>query len=171
MSRYVFPGKNVASSVAIGWDRPLATFFVQVMQPHPRLDGEESTYIWRGTAPGELPTAASAIAVAREYADLPADIGAMLETDRLSTLGTFDGPAQRAARPFLAQEPAPIDSEAQAREAGYTRAVIADGGAYTLELLVMPDADLDSTFAAFDRAEREMLDVNGWNFMIEPEDP
>jgi hypothetical protein len=46
------------------------------MHPHPRLDGEESTYIWRGTAPGELPSAASAIAIAWEYADLPSDIGA-----------------------------------------------------------------------------------------------
>jgi hypothetical protein len=169
MSRYVFSGKNVASSVALGWDRPLATFFVQVMQPHPRIDGEELTYIWRGTAPGELPTAASAIAIAAEYADLPADIGAMLETDRLRTLGTFDGPAQHAVKPFLKKDMAPIKSEGQAREAGYTRAVIADGGGYTLELLIAPGADLDSTFPAFDRAEGEMLEVNGWLFTVDDE--
>ena len=171
MSRYVSPGKNVASSVAIGWDRPLATFFVQVMQPHPRLDGEESTYIWRGTAPGELPTAASAIAVAREYADLPADIGAMLETDRLKTLGTFDGPAQEDAKPFIQTSPPSIRSEAEAREAGYTRAVVADSAHHTLELLIEPEADLDSIFCAFDRNANEMLHLHGWNFTIEPEDP
>ena len=101
MSRYNFAGKGVASSVAIGYDRPLSTFFVQVMQPHPRIEGEEATYIWKGSAPGELPTAADAIAVAADYADLPKDLGAKLETDRLKTLGTFDGPAQLAAKPFI----------------------------------------------------------------------
>ncbi|WP_404479081.1 hypothetical protein [Novosphingobium sp. BL-52-GroH] len=169
MSRYDFPGKGVASSVAIGWDRPLATFFVQVMQPHPRIDGEEATYIWKGAAPGELPTAAAAITVAAEYANLPKDLGATLETDRLKTLGTFDGPAQEAAKPFIQASPPPIHTEAEAREAGYTRAVIADSTHHTLELLIEPEADLDDTFLAFDRGANEMLHVHGWNFTIEPE--
>lgn len=171
MSRYDFPGKGVASSVAIGWDRPLATFFVQVMQPHPRIEGEEATYIWKGAAPGELPTAAAAITVAAEYADLPKDLGATLETDRLKTLGTFDGPAQEAAKPFIQASPPPIHTEAEAREAGYTRAVIADSTHHTLELLIEPEADLDDTFLAFDRGANEMLHVHGWNFTIEPDDP
>lgn len=171
MSRYDFPGKGVASSVAIGWDRPLDTFFVQVMQPHPRIEGEEATYIWKGAAPGELPTAAAAITVAAEYADLPEDLGAMLETDRLKTLGTFDGRAQEAARPFIQASPPPIHTEAEAREAGYTRAVVADSTHHTLELLIEPEADLDDTFLAFDRSANEMLHIHGWNFTIEPEAP
>lgn len=171
MSRYDFPGKGVASSVAIGWDRPLATFFVQVMQPHPRTDGEETTYIWKGAAPGELPTAAAAITVATEYADLPEDLGATLETDRLKTLGTFDGPAQKAAKPFIQASPPPIHTEAEAREAGYTRAVLADSTHHTLELLIEPGADLDDTFLAFDRGANEMLHIHGWNFTIEPDAP
>ena len=171
MSRYDFAGKGVASSVTIGWDRPLSTFFVQVMQPHPRIDGEETTYIWKGAAPGELPTAAAAIAIAAEYADLPEDLGAMLETDRLKTLGTFDGPAQKAAKPFIQASPPLINTEAEAREAGYTRAVVADSAHHTLELLIEPDADLDSIFFAFDRSANEMLHIHGWNFSIEPKDP
>ncbi|GLK44530.1 MULTISPECIES: hypothetical protein [Novosphingobium] len=169
MSRYDFAGKGVASSVAIGWDRPLATFFVQVMQPHPRIEGEEATYIWKGAAPGELPTAAAAIAIAAEYADLPEDLGATLETDRLKTLGTFNGPAQEAAKPFIQASPPPIHTEAEAREAGYTRAVVADSTHHTLELLIEPEADLDSIFFAFDRGGNEMLHIHGWNFTIEPE--
>lgn len=171
MSRYDFAGKGVASSVAIGWDRPLATFFVQVMQPHPRIEGEEATYIWKGAAPGELPTAAAAIAIAAEYADLPEDLGATLETDRLKTLGTFDGPAQEAAKPFIQASPPPIHTEAEAREAGYTRAVVAESTYHTLELLIEPEADLDDTFLAFDRCANEMLHVHGWNFTIEPDAP
>jgi hypothetical protein len=169
MSRHVLPGKDVASSVAIGWDRPLGTFFVQVMQPHPRIDGEEWAFIWKGTAPGELPTAAAAIEIAAPFVDLPGDIGATLETDRLRTLGTFDGPAQRAAKPFIAHETATVRNEATAREAGYTHAVIADSSMHTLELLVRPGTDLDSTFTAYDRNACELLDVHGWNFSIEPE--
>lgn len=171
MSRYDFAGKGVASSVAIGWDRPLSTFFVQVMQPHPRIEGEEATYIWKGATPGELPTAAAAIAVVAEYADLPNDLGAMLETDRMKMLGTFDGPAQLATKPLIQTSPPAIHTETEAREAGYTRAVVADSVHHTLELLIDPDTDLDSTFLAFDRNESQMLHVHGWNFTIEPEAP
>jgi len=100
MSRHTFAGK-AGTTVAIGWDRPLATFFVQVLRPHRTMKGEDETVEWQGTEPGELPTAAAAIAVAAPYADLPETLGATLETDRLKTVATSDGPAQIAARPFL----------------------------------------------------------------------
>ncbi|TCP97493.1 hypothetical protein C8J46_106116 [Sphingomonas sp. PP-F2F-A104-K0414] len=104
MSRHTYTG-NAGTTVAIGWDRPLATFFVQVLRPHLTLKGEDDMVEWQGTEPDELPTAAAAIEIAARYADLPEDLGAKLETDRLKTLGTADGPAQRAVRPF--QYPAP----------------------------------------------------------------
>ena len=169
MSRHVLPGKGVASSVVIGWDRPLGTFFVQVLQPHPRIDGEEWAFIWVGSAPGDLPSAAAAIEIAKPYADLPANLGVTLETDRLRTLGTADGPAQIAAKPFIAHATPVIRSEAAAREAGYTQAIIADCSLHTLELLIKPGTELDSTFIAYDRNAAEMIDVHGWNFSIEPE--
>lgn len=101
MSRHTFAGKNGASEVAIGWDRPLATFFVQVLAPHPVLEGEDATILWKGTDFGELPTAASAIRLGQDYADLPDTLGATLETDRLRTVASRDGPAQIAVRRFL----------------------------------------------------------------------
>ena len=101
MSRHVFPGKAGATSVALGWDRPLATFFVQVFGPDPEEPGEETTTIWQGTAPGELPTAASAITLATPFADLPDTLGATLETDRLRTVATPDGREQAAAKRLL----------------------------------------------------------------------
>ena len=100
MSRHTFTG-NAGTTVAIGWDRPLLTFFVQVLRPHPTMEGEDDMVEWQGTEPDELPTAASAIEIAARYASLPDDLGATLETDRLKTLGSTDGPAQRAVRPFL----------------------------------------------------------------------
>jgi len=99
MSRHTFPG-HAGQIVNIGWDRPLATFFVQVTRPHPTHKGEDEIVEWQGTDDGELPTAATAIAVAAEYGDLPAELGATLETDRMKTLGQTDGPAQIAARRF-----------------------------------------------------------------------
>ena len=33
MSRHQFPGIEPGTSVSIGWDRPLGTFFVQVLRP------------------------------------------------------------------------------------------------------------------------------------------
>jgi len=104
MSRHTFTG-NAGTTVAIGWDRPLFTFFVQVLRPHPTMEGEDDMVEWQGTEPDELPTAASAIEIAARYADLPEDLGAKLETDRLKTLGTANGPAQRAVRPFQYREP------------------------------------------------------------------
>ena len=101
MSRHTFPGKGGATSVTLGWDRPLATFFVQVFGPDPEEEGEETTILWEGTVPGELATAAAAISRAAPYADLPNTLGATLETDRLQTVATPDGRRQVEAKRFL----------------------------------------------------------------------
>jgi len=100
MSRHTFAGR-AGTTVAIGWDRPLQTFFVQVTKPDPTDEDETVMVVWSGTDRAELPTAADALAIAASYADLPETLGATLETDRLKTVATFDGPAQRAVRPFL----------------------------------------------------------------------
>ena len=100
MSRHTFAG-HTGTTVTIGWDRPLGSFFVQVTRPHPTMEGEDEIVEWQGTEPDELPTAAAAIGIGTHFADLPETLGATLETDRMKTFGAFDGPAQRAARPFL----------------------------------------------------------------------
>ena len=60
--------------------------------------------------------------------------------------------------------------EADAIAAGFTRKVSAEHPNYSLDLLVKPDADLDGTFEAYCRDEGDIIDVNGWLFVIEPED-
>jgi hypothetical protein len=52
---------------------------------------------------------------------------------------------------------------------GYTEKVFASGGCYDLELLVKPDTDLDGLFFAFDTVANELLQIHGWNFIIEKE--
>ena len=68
--------------------------YIQVMRPHPAMEGEDEILFWKGTDLRELPTAADAIAAARAWAVLPADLGATLETDRMKTLGRSDGEHQ-----------------------------------------------------------------------------
>ncbi|WP_375383183.1 hypothetical protein [uncultured Sphingomonas sp.] len=101
MSRHVFPGHTGATSVALGWDRPLSTFFVQVFRPDPDEEGEETSFIWTGTARGELSSPAEAIEIARPWANLPDDLGRMLELDRLKTSATGDGLAQAATKRWI----------------------------------------------------------------------
>lgn len=48
----------------------------------------------------------------------------------------------------------------------YTRHVLADNGLFTFDLLVEPDADLDTWFRAWDNDEMEFLNVNGAHFEI-----
>lgn len=55
-----------------------------------------------------------------------------------------------------------MTTEAQAREAGFTREVMASSSAQDLNLLVAPDTDLDSEFAAFDLDAQETVSVKGW---------
>lgn len=50
---------------------------------------------------------------------------------------------------------------------GYTREVLAEGGAYSLHLFIRPDADLDGTFEAYNADECEFIRVNGWLFTFE----
>jgi hypothetical protein len=55
-----------------------------------------------------------------------------------------------------------------AEKLGYTKAVQAEGGSYSLTLLVQEDYDPDDRFKAFDVNEEDYLMVNGWLFCIDP---
>lgn len=54
-----------------------------------------------------------------------------------------------------------------ATRAGFTREIEAEGGEYSLRLLIRPNTDLDSTFKAWCLDEEEFIVVNGWMFSIE----
>lgn len=55
-----------------------------------------------------------------------------------------------------------LTTEAQARDAGFTREVVASSLGQALNLLIAPDTDLDSEFAAFDLHALETISVKGW---------
>ena len=98
MSRHTFVGP-AGVSVAIGWDRPLETFYVQVSRPDPE-DPERTRQPSCGKAspPANCPPRPQQSRSPRRTPRSPTDLGTTLETDRLQTLGSFDGPAQAAMK-------------------------------------------------------------------------
>lgn len=97
------PDQPNVGLVAIGWDRPLRTFYVQVhARPEAISDPDaDPVLLWRGTDLAELPTAGDALAIASRYARISDDLARQLEVDRLATLADADGVAQRLAKTWL----------------------------------------------------------------------
>ena len=100
MSRHDVPLKagSGMSKAQVGWDRPLATFYVQIYETR---GDEDVPVIWLGTDYAELPKAADAIALLKPHCDIPYGLSASLEIDRMGTLASPDGPAQKSGHDFI----------------------------------------------------------------------
>ncbi len=90
--------------VAIGWDRPLQTYFVIVFGPPAEGDEDPQVILWRGMAPHEISMAGDAVSIASDYADIPDGLAATLEIDRMSGSATPDGPIQRWGKKWIGQQ-------------------------------------------------------------------
>lgn len=84
--------------VVLGWDRPLQTYFAQVFVRTEAEPDEGEATIWRGTEPGELPTAEAAIAVIAPYVEIPDDLVSKLRADVRASIGVKDGAYQAEAK-------------------------------------------------------------------------
>ena len=102
MSRHRVPLRDgvKAESAWIGWDRPLNTFFAQVLGP-PDAEGEQEELVWAGTTFSELTRAVDAARVLEPWCEIDAGIVARLEIDRMATLAQRDGPNQIEAKGFI----------------------------------------------------------------------
>ena len=101
MSRHAIPLKpgSDATEAFVGWDRPLQTFFVQVLRRTD--DGEDDILLWEGADYGEIKTPAEALRLLEPWCDIPDGIAATLQIERMKTLANRDGPAQRQGKDFL----------------------------------------------------------------------
>lgn len=87
MSRHEFDGNG--ARLAIGWDAPLATFYLQVwieaLQAEIEDEDErESPQIWLGASYGEAPSHVPLLAIARRHIPaIPAELGQTLMVDQL----------------------------------------------------------------------------------------
>lgn len=83
MSRYEIHGIDPHHQVALGWDPPLQTYFLQVFDD--RVENEdEQCVLWLGADPGVHLTAADLFAAVVPYANLSHDIVRRLLADHAS---------------------------------------------------------------------------------------
>lgn len=103
MSRHEVPVKNGidATSAWIGWDRPMQTFYAQVLSEPATADQDDEILLWVGTDIGEISRPIDAIRAIEPYCDVPAELAATLEIERMKTLAAVDGPNQQEAKEFL----------------------------------------------------------------------
>ena len=94
------PGTNATEAV-VGWDRPLGTFYAQVLRKNEDDDDETEELLWEGAELGQLKTPDEALRLLEPFCDIPAGLSATLQIDRLKTLANRDGPAQTQAKAFL----------------------------------------------------------------------
>jgi hypothetical protein len=89
MSRYDIEADDAVHNhldIAIGWDRPLGTYFVQVLDPT-RDEGEDGHEIlWRGASFTDILAVDDAIALIAPWASIPPDLRALLILDRIRSV-------------------------------------------------------------------------------------
>ena len=86
MSRHVFKGADPKVTVALGWDPPLDTFFLQVLK---KRDGDEDLgridLMWLGTTCGEQRSPVALVTIARTWtSDIPEDMVATLYREEIA---------------------------------------------------------------------------------------
>lgn len=94
MSRHLLlPLPDVAAlvgEISVGWDRPLQTFFAQVLSAKLDEDGNAADLLWIGAGIDEVRSARVAIDAVRAWAIIPDGLNAQLETERLASLTRRD---------------------------------------------------------------------------------
>ena len=73
MSRHDLTPFDPAHEVVVGWDRPLDTFFAQVIDTTTDEDSDAREVLWIGTDFCEVPDPAAVIAAVAPFAAVPAD--------------------------------------------------------------------------------------------------
>ncbi len=83
MSRYKYLGKEYYWEIVVGWDNPLATFFVQVWDSSVPIDAGDfpSPVLWAGCNLGEIPTLAELEVMVERYGSIPEETRQDLEDD------------------------------------------------------------------------------------------
>ena len=67
MSRHEFAGRERGTRIVLGWDAPLASYFLHV------IGEEDAVLLWRGGPYGECPEPGPLLALARRWSDAVPD--------------------------------------------------------------------------------------------------
>lgn len=82
MSRHEVPARDPNHKIIVGWDHPLLTFFVQVIDRRKEEAGDDYFVLWRGTSHREIYEIDALCRRARPFAELSAEIKAKLYGDK-----------------------------------------------------------------------------------------
>lgn len=83
MSRHELTPHDPAHRVIVGWDHPLQTFFVQVIdRAKEARHAEEKFILWRGYRLRQIYEVDQLERLVARYADFPPEIGATLYGDK-----------------------------------------------------------------------------------------
>jgi hypothetical protein len=83
MSRHELVPLDPAHKVIVGWDHPLLTFFVQVIDRAKEGAGDDDKFVlWKGCSPREIYEVAQLERIVRRYAKFSPELGATLYGDK-----------------------------------------------------------------------------------------
>lgn len=83
MSRHEIPARNPTHKIIVGWDPPLQTFFMQVIDRLSEEAGEDDKFVnWLGTDLREIYEVDQLRQRLQRYADLTPEMGATLYGDK-----------------------------------------------------------------------------------------
>lgn len=83
MSRHEIPARDSAHKVIVGWDHPLLTFFVQVIDRAKEADGDDDKFVlWRGCALREIYEIDQLARITDRYAVLTSGLRSTLYGDK-----------------------------------------------------------------------------------------
>lgn len=83
MSRHEIPARDPAHKIIVGWDHPLQTYFMQVIDRKLEAEGYDDKFVsWRGTRVRELYEVDDLRRRLARYAELTPQMGATLYGDK-----------------------------------------------------------------------------------------
>lgn len=83
MSRHEIPARDPAHKIIVGWDHPMQTFFMQVIDRKKEDAGEDEKFAaWHGCSLREIYEVDDLRRALRRYGDLSASMGATLYGDK-----------------------------------------------------------------------------------------
>ena len=83
MSRHEITAVNPRHKVIVGWDHPLLTFFIQVIdRAAEEADDDDKFVYWAGTRPRQIYEISDLARHARPYADLTPEMRSTLYGDK-----------------------------------------------------------------------------------------
>lgn len=104
MSRHELPARRPGTSVVVGWDNPMMTFFAQVLDEQADEDADP-VLLWLGTQHGEVTRPEDLARPLAPFAELTAQHLEQLRADRVADLDRGPRPLQRFGSLFGGEAP------------------------------------------------------------------